>query len=178
MNWSGLSTVAVRITGLFIFAAAFITVMRSSDALALILVTMVLREVPLAAYLTVLVPLLPAILSLFLGLLLYLKAGWMASWLGGHHPDAAGEEELRKLETALTGVAGLYFLAGGAAGMVHIVAVVFSNSLDDWSSRWNMLMGRNFAILAEATARTVIGFAFVLGRARLARLVRKARKPA
>jgi hypothetical protein len=178
MNWSGLNTVAVRIAGLIIFAYSFIAIMHFADALALVALNMFLRETPLAVYLTVLLPLLPAILSLVLGLLLFFNAGRMASWLGGHEPDAAGEAELRKLESALTGIAGLYFVANGAAEAVQIVTVTFSNSLDDWSSRWHMLSGRNFAILAEAITKIVMGLAFVLGRAGLARLVRKARKPA
>ncbi len=178
MNWAGLSTLAVRIAGLFVFAHSLVAVMQSSQTLALLFLTLFLYGKPLYSYISIIIPILPVLLFLCFGLLLFLKAGWIASWLGKHEPDGADEGELRKLESVLIGTAGLYFIAGGLAEIAQSLAALFSNPVQDWASRWEYLMGRDFAFAAGGATKIVIGFAFVLGRAGLARLVRRARKPA
>ncbi len=152
--------------------------MQSSQTLALLFLTLFLYGKPLYTYVSIIIPILPVLLFLCFGLLLFLKAGWIASWLGKHEPDSAGEGELRKLESVLIGTAGLYFVAGGVAEIVQTLAALLSNPTQDWASRWDTLMGRNFALAAGAATKIVIGFVFVMGRAGFARLAGRARKPA
>jgi hypothetical protein len=178
MNWSGLSTIAVRVAGLFVFAHSLVAVMQSSQTLGLLILTLFLYDKPLSNYVSIFIPILPVLLFLCFGLLLFLKAGWIASWLGKQEPDSAEDGELRKLESVLIGAAGLYFLAGGIAEIGQVLVVFLTQQTQDWASRWDYLMGRNFALAAGGATKIVMGFAFVMGRAGLARLMRKARKPA
>ena len=174
MHWSGLSTVAVRIAGLAIFTSALVLIAKDSQSLALIFLLLTLKENPLRDYLSVLLPFLPTIVFLCLGLFFFLKAGWMTSMLGRPEMDPAQENELSKLESVLIGVAGLYFTAEGIAELVQVLAGFVSSSFEHWTTYWELGQARYLGIALAATAKIVIGLVFVLKRAGLARLVEKA----
>jgi hypothetical protein len=174
MHWSGLSTVAVRIAGLAIFTNALVIIAKVSQSLAQVFLLLVLKENPLHDYLSVLLPFLPTIVFLCLGLFLFLKARWMTSMLGRPEMDPAQESELSKLESVLIGVAGLYFTAEGAAELAQVLAGFVSSSFEHWTTYWELGQARYLGIALAATAKIVIGLVFVLKRAGLARLVEKA----